>query len=369
MKIGLIHYSSPPVAGGVERVIEEHAKLFADHGHEVTVFCSRGECFDSRVAVVNLSDDEAKLRELLARQSLVFIHNVMTMPFDLKLTEALWRLADELCNVCFVAWIHDMAVCSDDYPSAPELLGRIHPRMRYVAVSDLRRRQFLKLNPDAGERCGVVPNGCDPARVLGLTPEIAELAKKHALLNGGILLFHPTRLLRRKNVEFSLAVTAAIKGAGERVKLLITGAEDGHNPLSVAYEKELRGIQEQLGLRDDVVFIRDHMSISDMDLASLYRMSGALLFPSQSEGFGLPIIEAALHGLSVFCQDIEPQNSLLKENVFYFPPDATPGQVASAILKQLLSSPSFRERKHVLERYAWDTIWREHLSALLSAVE
>lgn len=367
MKIGLIHYSCPPITGGVERVLEEHAKLFADHGHEVTVFCSRGESFDSRIAVVKLtSQNRSEVRQMLAEQGIVFIHNVMTMPFDLGLTETLWGYADELRLVRFFAWIHDLAACSGDYPNVHDLLSRAHPRMSYVAVSDLRRRQFLQLNPDAQGRCVVVPNGCDPTRVLGLTSEVAVLAKKHALLDGAILLFHPTRLLRRKNVEFSLAVTAAIKRVGERVKLLITGAEDSHNPASVAYERELRGMQEQHGLGGDVIFIRDHLHVSETDLASLYRMSDALLFPSRSEGFGLPVIEAALHGLPVFCQDVEPQNSLLKENAVYFRDDAGADQVAEAVVKRLRSCPVFRERKNVIQRYSWDVIWEEHLSAMIS---
>ena len=34
MKIAILHYSSPPIVGGVESVLAHHARLMADAGHE-----------------------------------------------------------------------------------------------------------------------------------------------------------------------------------------------------------------------------------------------------------------------------------------------------------------------------------------------
>jgi hypothetical protein len=36
MKIALMHYSSPPVVGGVESVLAHHARLMKKDGHDVT---------------------------------------------------------------------------------------------------------------------------------------------------------------------------------------------------------------------------------------------------------------------------------------------------------------------------------------------
>src|SRR4051812_22411092 len=43
MRIAILHYTCPPVAGGVERVMMDHARLFAAHGHAVTIVCGEGE--------------------------------------------------------------------------------------------------------------------------------------------------------------------------------------------------------------------------------------------------------------------------------------------------------------------------------------
>jgi hypothetical protein len=51
MKIALLHYSSPPVVGGVESVLAHHARLMADAGHQVTILTGCGEKFDERIDV------------------------------------------------------------------------------------------------------------------------------------------------------------------------------------------------------------------------------------------------------------------------------------------------------------------------------
>ena len=115
MRITLVHYSFLPVIGGVEIVVAEHARLFADHGHQVTLLGRRGASQDPRIRFRELPGgadpgQEDALREALWDQDVVIVHNVLTMPFEPAWTAFLWRLADELAGVRFVAWVHDLAV-------------------------------------------------------------------------------------------------------------------------------------------------------------------------------------------------------------------------------------------------------------------
>src|ERR1043166_7838798 len=86
VKIALIHYTYLPVMGGVEIVMAEHARLFTEHGHQVTVICDQGASNDPRIPV-ELLPDAADAGELaraleprLANMDVVMIHNVATMP-------------------------------------------------------------------------------------------------------------------------------------------------------------------------------------------------------------------------------------------------------------------------------------------------
>ena len=368
LKIALVHYSYAPVIGGVETVLAAHARVFAEHGHEVTVICRRGESDDPRVRLERLGEkvDAVGLEGWLAGQDVVFLHNVTTMPFDRALTAALARAAERLVGVRFVAWIHDLAAGNPDYEIAvnDELLARAHPRYEYVAVSELRRRQWEALT---GARSRVIPNGVDPARVLGLTKRVGELAAQHGLLEREIVLLHPTRLLRRKNVELGLEVTAALTAAGKSCAYLVTGPPDPHNAASQGYAAELRALRARLGLEKDALFLHEDAPVEERDLASLYALADALFFPSRQEGFGLPILEAALHRRPIFCAAIEPLDALLARGVTLFALDADPAQIAREIVARLGATDSWQARDQVRQEYAWPAVYRNYLAPLLAS--
>lgn len=375
MKIALIHYTYAPVIGGVEIVMAEHARLFAEHGHEVTVICDQGRSEDARIRV-ELLPDAADAGELaraleprLEKMNVIFIHNVATMPFHMGLTEALWNLAKRLTDVRFIAWVHDLVACNPDYelPSLTEwpwiALTRAHQHYRYIAVSALRRAQFMELTK--GD-CAVIPNGLNPARLLGLTEPIAELVREHDLAAREIVLLHPTRLLKRKNVELGLRVAAALKGAGRSCAYIVTGAPDAQNPASREYAEELQRLRVELGLENDALFLHEDMPIEGADLASLFMLADALFFPSRQEGFGLPVLEAALHRLPAFCSAIEPLETLLKHGVTLFALDAEPAQIALMIAARLGTSEAWQARQQVRHHYAWPAIYRNYLAPLLA---
>jgi glycosyltransferase involved in cell wall biosynthesis len=378
VKIALIHYTYLPVMGGVEIVMSEHARLFTEHGHEVTVICDQGASADPRIRVELLPDaaDAGELARalepLLANMDVVMIHNVATMPFHIALTEALWNIAKRLMNVRFVAWLHDLVACNPDYdlPLLPEwpwsALTRAHERYRYVAVSELRKRQFTELT---GGKCTVIPNGVDPARLLGLTESITELAEAYDLPGREIVLLHPTRLLKRKNVELGLRVTAALKSAGRTCAYLITGAPDAQNPASQAYADHLVEVRDELGLQDDALFLQADVPIPERDLASLFVLADALFFPSRQEGFGLPLLEAALHRLPVFASAIEPLTTLLTSGVTFFPLDAEPHQIALTVAARLATTDAWQARHQIRRHYAWPAVYANYLTPLLAEFE
>ncbi|MGH8129215.1 MAG: glycosyltransferase family 4 protein, partial [Gammaproteobacteria bacterium] len=57
---------------------------------------------------------------------------------------------------------------------------------------------------------------------------------------------------------------------------------------------------------------------SDALLEQLYAQCSVLLAPSQGEGFGLPLIEAARHGLPILCRDLPVFHEVAGEFARYF---------------------------------------------------
>lgn len=58
--------------------------------------------------------------------------------------------------------------------------------------------------------------------------------------------------------------------------------------------------------------------ISDEYLEMVYQASSALIAPSEAEGFGLPLIEAAQHKLPIIARDIPVFREVAGEHAFYF---------------------------------------------------
>jgi glycosyltransferase involved in cell wall biosynthesis len=167
-------------------------------------------------------------------------------------------------------------------------------------------------------------------------------------------------------VEFGLEVIAELRRRGRDAVTLITGAADPHNEKSAQYAAALLERRSQLGLEDAALFVGDHFPVAPLDLTGLYQLADALFFPSRQEGFGLPVLEAALHRLPVFCADIEPMNCLLDHSLHVFDPEGSPSEVATLIQRTLDRSPIQRARREVIARYAWDVVWRRYLDPLLS---
>jgi glycosyltransferase involved in cell wall biosynthesis len=100
-------------------------------------------------------------------------------------------------------------------------------------------------------------------------------------------------------------------------------------------------------------------------IADFYRIADALFLPSREEGFGIPILEAGLAGLPIFCSDIPPLRSLGGIYATYFSPDADPQELAKLIADQLSSNPVIRLRTDLRKQYTWERIYMEKIAPLL----
>ncbi|HEY9088087.1 MAG TPA: hypothetical protein VIO36_07960, partial [Anaerolineaceae bacterium] len=66
MKIVLIHYSAPPVVGGVETVVMRQAQQFERAGHQVMILAGRGVAWDARIPVQVLPRMDSRHPQVLA---------------------------------------------------------------------------------------------------------------------------------------------------------------------------------------------------------------------------------------------------------------------------------------------------------------
>ena len=197
--------------------------------------------------------------------------------------------------------------------------------------------------------------------MLGLTPRIAALP----LGDRDLVLVHPTRLVRRKNIELGLRVLAALRSEGCDATYIITGAPDPHQADGVAYHAELKSLTAELGIAEHVLFLGESGPLGDDDVRSLYVMADALFFPSTGEGFGLPLIEALAHRLPIFCSNLPVHGEVLGEAGHYFQSDAEPKEISAQIVRWLHNNQPTRHRRLLRQRFDMLRICQEHLEPLL----
>jgi glycosyltransferase involved in cell wall biosynthesis len=186
------------------------------------------------------------------------------------------------------------------------------------------------------------------------------------------VLLAPVRITRRKNLEWAIEAAAAVRASGRSVQLLITGPPGPHNPLALEYVQELKQLTEVMGLEESVRFLfeqnsgaTDGYAIDAATLSDLYMLSDVVTLPSASEGFGLPLAEAAIFRVPVVCTDLPAFREVAPEGVTFVPLADGPTAFAAAVLR-VLESPVARLRHRVINALSWDRIVADRIEPLLS---
>ena len=102
-----------------------------------------------------------------------------------------------------------------------------------------------------------------------------------------------------------------------------------------------------------------HDDVSDRELGALYRHATALLAASLGEGYGLPLIEAAQHGLPVIARDIAVFREVMGGRAVYLPHDAARWDEP---LRSRLAMP-----RTAMGEHRWPT-WADSATELARAV-
>ena len=409
-RTAILHYSAPPVVGGVEAVMLAHARTFVAAGLEVTVIAGRGEQqalpadadlalvpeIDSRhpeimQASVQLAAGQvpadfdalterlaAALRPLLQPVDALIVHNVFTKQFNLPLTTALNQLLDDGTIRRCIAWCHDFAWSSprsrvdvhDGYPW--DLLRTKRPDVTYVVVSQERQETLAGLYGCPPEEIRVVYNGVDPVDLLRLPDESAALIERLGMLQADLVLLMPVRVTVAKNIELALEVVAALKEKVERPLLILTGPPDPHDSESMAYFRELQDRRAALGVDQEMRFVfesgpdPDQPYLIDANVVGdLFRVSDVMFMPSHREGFGMPVLEAGLASIPVVATDVPAAHEIGGGDVTLFSLDQSPRQVADRIIDRTENDPLHRLRRRVRQQYTWQAIFERDILPLL----
>ena len=197
-----------------------------------------------------------------------------------------------------VLTIHDL-----QYRTYPEYLAPAKRRyLEWVIPRSVRRATVVAVpteyvrstvldaygtDPD---RVVVVPHGVEPS--LGADAPSAEALRADYGLGTGPVLVYPAITHPHKNHRFLLELLAT-HWTDPDLRLVLLGGRG-------AVDAEVEDTIDRLGLRDRVV---RPGRVSDAHRDGLLALADALVFPSEYEGFGAPVVEAMALGTPVVSSD------------------------------------------------------------------
>jgi mannosylglucosylglycerate synthase len=408
LSTAFLHYSAPPVVGGVETVMAAHAQIFLRHGYPVTMIVGDGEVSalpggTQLVVIPELSTQHPEILAISAElekgnvpaafepmkqriQSILgpllsgferlIVHNVFTKHFNLPLTAALFSLREEGALPKCLAWCHDLTWTSAAsrkkvFPGYPwELLRTYQPAFSYITISKLRQVELAGLLGIEPEKIDVIYNGVDPVGLFGLSAEGQALAERMGLMESDLVTVMPVRVTRAKNIEFAMQVTRALKEAGvHSPRFVLTGPPDPHSTENMSYFHELLELRSMIGVEEEFRFIYmeqpsgEGLILPPERVGELYRMSDLVFLPSLREGFGMPVTEGGLLGIPVATSEHVPAAwELGKEDVLVFGDDITPSRAARQVLRWIESLPMASFKRRVRASLTWNALFKDKIA-------
>jgi GT2 family glycosyltransferase len=192
---------------------------------------------------------------------------------------------------------------------------------RIVTVSADSARQIARFLPVRAEDVAVLPNGHEHA--LAWDPSLAQIAPSAISNQRGFVLALGSRA-RHKNLQLLTRIAPEIEALG--LDLVIAGGGAG-----IFTEETLPSLPNMKMIGH----------VTDHDLAYLMDRAACLAFPSWTEGFGLPVVEAMARGCPVISSDRASLPEVCGQAALMASPDDPAGWIKH--LHRLVASPQLRQ--------------------------
>lgn len=190
--------------------------------------------------------------------------------------------------------------------------------------------------------------------------------KDFDFVNNNIVFLQPTRVISRKSIELNFKLIKRLFSYDNFAEKFITnpqlklslivsgpiphGQQNYYEDLKKDFKKFLKDLPKEFRKRVLLGFLFSEFDKNDfkkkykkpLDIKQLFDVASLILLPSQTEGRGLPIIEAAACGTPIFCRQYEPRevydevigrhlDESLRLNVLEFKGSKVPKKLAERI--------------------------------------
>lgn len=264
-----------------------------------------------------------------------------------------------------VTTIHDLTTARFNNPSKNWLVFRLKQQIYKWVIKQVARKSERLIVPSEYVKHDVAQFASVPADKITVTYEasdkITAATEPIPSLSNNDFIMYVGRAQPHKNLKKLVEAFAKLKNNQPKLHLVLAGKLDDNYRLLQKYV-ENRGV-------NDVVFTD---FVSEGQLRWLYENAQAYVFPSLSEGFGLPGLEALAHGLPLISSRATCLPEIYKDAAIYFDPKST-GDMAEKI-KLVLDSPELAKKMckdgpKLASKYSWKRMAEQTLEVYKAALE
>jgi glycosyltransferase involved in cell wall biosynthesis len=250
-----------------------------------------------------------------------------------------------------VTTMHDLTTARFKNPGKNPLVFSLKQSVYKWVIKKVARKSQHIITPSEFVKQDVAQYAHIPLSKITVTLEAAEKITDPATEVGEVgaspFIMYVGRPQPHKNLDRLIDAYAQLKAQHPDLKLVIAGKKDN-------VMKQHEQIANTKGIKG-VVFT-DY--ITDGQLRWLYEHTAAYIFPSLSEGFGLPGLEAMVHGAPVISSNATCLPEIYGEAAIYFDPTSVEGIVSA--IHEVLSDKKIRDDliakgKVQAAKYSWRT--------------
>jgi rhamnosyl/mannosyltransferase len=361
--------------GGIESYIENLSKFLVKKGHKVTVITSKIPRNSPKsenkegVKIVRLTTPAIVsgfpliphlFFKLFAKsKNADIIHAHINSPSIVEIAAFVSKISNRPLVVTYHAdpIIQDLNIEVSKYvktilgtflnKSIDFILKRAHKIIVTTPIY-MKKSNFLK---DYLYKVVIVPNSIDIDFFKKQNPRvIQDLKREYNLRNKRIILF-VGRLVKYKGIEYLFKAMKTVIPSFKNTCLLIVG--DG--PL----RNNLEYLSSKMNLKSNIVFVGN---VSNRILRNIYRIADLVVLPSisNSEGFGIVLLEAMAHAKPVVASNVGGIPHIVKNGfngLLVAPRDYKElGNRIIDLLSNNVNSQKLGQRgqEYIFRNYSWD---------------
>jgi glycosyltransferase involved in cell wall biosynthesis len=201
-----------------------------------------------------------------------------------------------------------------------------------LSISEFSRQEALELLQIKKENIINISSGVDEKfKVLDISSHVKEKLFKKYHIKDKIILYTSSFDIRKNQKNLILAFASLDYKLRKEYQLLLIG-----NGTKEVFE-QLKTIASDSGLSDDEVIFLGY--IDEVELLNFYNLASLFVFPSFSEGFGLPALEAMSCGVPTIGSNTTSIVEVISNSDAFFDPSSVSSITAK--MKQVLLDEDF----------------------------